>query len=150
MCSFWFDRIDVKLEGEMSNCWQADLQFLYISDQCIFNQIRLTSTGSYILFWFFSELSKRLSCATYYVPDQGLHGKPHHSGEQEEWCDQDVEESQRGECLGWSQLVVRFADVGVSNKGLKENITLSSNYSDKVIHLTNILSYDIHMKTIWI
>lgn len=66
--------------------------------------------------------SKRLCCATDYVPDQGFNCKSHHSGEQEEWCDQDVEESQRGECLGWTQLVLRSADVRVSNKGLKENI----------------------------
>lgn len=65
---------------------------------------------------------KRLWHATNNVPDQSLNCKSHHGGQQEEWCNQDVEESQRGECLGWSQLVVRFADVCVSDEGLKENI----------------------------
>lgn len=57
-----------------------------------------------------------------YVPDQGLNCKAHYGGKQEEWCDQDVEESQRGECPGWTQPIFRFADVCVSNEGLKENI----------------------------
>lgn len=45
---------------------------------------------------------KRLCCAANYIPDQSLNRKSHHSGEQKERCDQDVEQSQRGECLGWT------------------------------------------------
>lgn len=67
------------------------------------------------------ENCERLLCDGLHGPDQCLHCKSDHGGEQEEWCDQDVEESQRGECPGWTQPVLRVADVCVSNKGLTEN-----------------------------
>lgn len=71
---------------------------------------------------FIENSCTRLCCGTDYIPDESLNCKSHHSGEQEEWCDQDVEESERGERLGWTQPVLRVADVCVSNKGLKKRM----------------------------
>lgn len=55
------------------------------------------------------------------IPNKGLDGKPDHRGQQEEWRDQNVEQSQRGKCFSWTE--PDLFNIGVCDKGLQKQDT---------------------------